>query len=160
MTKFDVIDRDIVDLLQEDGRLSNLQIASRVGVSETTVRRRLAKMVTDDSIRVVAVANPFKLGINVIAIIGLQVEKSRLREIEGALTTLPEVRFLGLTLGGYDMILEAWFTTHEGLLEFVSDTLGNIPGIQRSESFQIVRLSKYCYDWGRDSSARLAFVRG
>ncbi len=159
MTNFDATDRAIVDILQNDGRLSYTKIAEQIGVSETTVRRRLAKMEEEDSVRVVAVANPFKLGISVIAIIGLQVDKSRLKEIEQVLVNVPEVRFLGITLGGFDIIFEAWFRSNEELLEFMADTLGRISGIQRSESYQIVRLSKYCYDWGTQPSARLAFFR-
>jgi Lrp/AsnC family transcriptional regulator for asnA, asnC and gidA len=155
MTNLDEIDLKIVELLQEEGRLSHSEIARRIGVSEATVRRRLAWLEQEDIIRIVAVANPFKLGFQIIAIIGLHVERSRLREIERALITYPEVRFLGVTIGGYDMIFEAWFHTNEELLEFLSDTLGKLEGIQRSESYQILRLSKYTYDWGREPSGRL-----
>lgn len=157
MTNFDEIDDQIVELLQEDGRLSNSEIAKRIGTSEATIRRRLARLEKEDFIRIVAVANPFKLGFQIIAIVGLHVDRSRLREIEKTLTTFQEVRFLGVTIGGYDMIFEAWFRSNEEMLEFLSDTLGRIEGIQRSESFQILRLSKYTYDWGEEPSARLVF---
>jgi Lrp/AsnC family transcriptional regulator, regulator for asnA, asnC and gidA len=159
MTILDEIDQMIVDILQEDGRAAHSQIAKRIGISEATVRRRLARLEKEDCIRVVAVANPFKLGFNIIAIIGLLVERSRLRDIERVLTSYPEVRFLGVTIGGYDLIFEGWFRSNEELLEFLSETLGHIDGVQRSESFQILRLSKYTYDWGREPSAQFAIQK-
>jgi Lrp/AsnC family transcriptional regulator for asnA, asnC and gidA len=91
-----------------------------------------------------------------MAIIGIQVEKSRLREVELALTDMKEVRFLGITLGSYDMLLEAWFQSNDELLHFVTVTLAEVEGIRRTESFQIMRLSKYTYDWGTPIAARQA----
>lgn len=158
MTNIDDMDREIVRLLQEDGRISNIDIAKQVGVSEATVRRRIAKLEEDDMIRVVAVTNPFKVGSGIMALMGLQVENSRLREVERALIKLPETRFVGVMLGGYDIIIEVWFQTNEDLFEFMADTIGSIKGIQRSETFQIMRLSKYSYKWKGEPSSRLEFV--
>jgi Lrp/AsnC family transcriptional regulator for asnA, asnC and gidA len=157
MTNLDELDQDIVKLLQEDGRLSNTDIAKRVGVSEATVRRRIAKLEKDDMVRVVAITNPFKVGSGIMAFMGLQVENSCLRQVERALVDLPETRFVGVMLGGYDIIIEVWFETNEDLFEFMADTIGSIDGIQRSETFQIMRLSKYCYKWKGEPAARLEF---
>jgi Lrp/AsnC family transcriptional regulator for asnA, asnC and gidA len=154
MTKIDRIDQQIVELLQEDGYLNNVAIADRLGVSEATVRRRRARLHENDVVRVVAVANPFKLGFEVMAIIGVQTTKNGLSHVEQALTEMSEVRFLGVTLGTYDLILEAWFKSNDELLEFVTETLAGIDGITRTESFQIMRLSKYTYDWGKPGAAK------
>jgi Lrp/AsnC family transcriptional regulator for asnA, asnC and gidA len=103
----------------------------------------------DDVIRVVAVANPFKLGFNIMAIIAIETRKNMLASVERTLQEMPQVRFLGVTLGAYDLMLEAWFTSNDELLRFVTVDLAGIEGITRTESFQIMRLSKYTYDWGR-----------
>ena len=138
--------------------MTNTDIAKRIGVSDATIRRRLARLEEESFLRIVAVANPFKLGFNIITIIGIRVDAGRLREVEEALVAIPQVRFVGVTLGAYDLMLEAWFRTNEEMLEFLTETLGQLVGIQRSESFQIIRLSKYSYDWGQQPSARLAPV--
>ena len=156
MTKIDRLDQKIIELLQEDGSLTNTAISSALHISEATVRRRIAILQQEDVFRIVAVVNPFKLGFNVMAIIGIQVEKSRLREVEQALVNMREVRFLGITLGAYDMLLEAWFQSNDELLHFVTMTLAEVEGIQRTESFQVMRLSKYTYDWGTPLAARQA----
>jgi Lrp/AsnC family transcriptional regulator for asnA, asnC and gidA len=156
MTKIDITDKKIIELLQEDGALTNTAISSALNISEATVRRRRAILQQEDVFRVVAVVNPFKLNFNVMAIIGVQVEKSRLREVELALVNMRQVRFLGITLGSYDMLLEAWFQSNDELLHFVTVTLAEVEGIQRTESFQVMRLSKYTYDWGTPTAARQA----
>jgi Lrp/AsnC family transcriptional regulator for asnA, asnC and gidA len=156
MTKLDTIDNKIVAFLQDDGTLTNAEIALRLGTSEATIRRRRSRLQDDDIIRIVAVADPFKLGFEVIAIIGVQTQSGHLGQVEQALTEMPEVRFLGVTLGTYDLILEAWFRSNDELLHFITVTLAELEGIQRSESFQIMRLSKYTYDWGQHAAARQA----
>jgi Lrp/AsnC family transcriptional regulator for asnA, asnC and gidA len=156
MTKIDIIDQKIIAFLQDDGTLTNAEIAEQIDTSEATVRRRRARLQAEDVIRVVAVADPFKLSFNIMSIIGIQVQSGHITQVERALKDLPEVRFLGVTLGAYDLMLEAWFKTNEELLQFITVTLAAIEGIQRTESFQILRLSKYTYDWGQPAAARQA----
>lgn len=150
MTKIDYLDMQLVSILQEDARLTNADLAGQVGVSEATVRRRIDKLIERDVIRIRAVADPFKLGYAVIVIIGLWVEKSHLRQAEEYVCALPEARFVGVTMGSYDLMLEAWFRSREEMVHFMTDTLAAVPGIGRSDSFQVIRLSKYTYDWGRE----------
>jgi Lrp/AsnC family transcriptional regulator, regulator for asnA, asnC and gidA len=150
--RFDRIHRAIVELLQENGNLSNVEIARRLSISEDTVRRRRTYLHEDDVIRVVAVANPFKPGYRIMAFIGVQTQKTLLSSVEQTLQEMPEVRFLGVTLGTYDLMLEAWFKSNDELLRFVTVDLATIQGITRTESFQIMRLSKYTYDWGQPTA--------
>jgi Lrp/AsnC family transcriptional regulator for asnA, asnC and gidA len=154
MNELDSLDRDILALLQEDARLPNRAIAVRVGSSEPTVRRRIDRMIEDGLIKIVAVASPFALGHTVMAILGLQIDRSYQSQIEEALCAIPEVRFVGLTLGSYDMIVEVWLPSTNALLEFLTDTISAVPGIQRAEAWQVLKLSKYSYDWGAQPSAR------
>ena len=60
---------------------------------------------------------------------------------------MPEVRFAGVTLGSYDVVVEAWFHGNEELLAFLHTRLSKIAGIQRIESLQVVKVVKYLYDW-------------
>jgi Lrp/AsnC family transcriptional regulator for asnA, asnC and gidA len=149
MTKIDSLDMKFVEILQENARLTNSDLARQVGVSEATVRRRINKLLENEVIQIRAVADPFKLGYAVIVIVGLWVEKTHLREAEKHVCALPEARFVGVTMGSYDLILEAWFRSREELVCFMTETLAAVPGIGRSDSFQVIRLSKYTYDWGR-----------
>lgn len=149
VTKIDSLDKRIVEILQENARLTNAELAGRLGVSEATVRRRIDKLLEKEVIQIRAVADPFKLGYAVIVIIGLWVEKAHLQAAEEYVCALPEARFVGVTMGSYDLMIEAWFRSREEMVHFMTQTLACVPGIGRSDSFQVIRLSKYTYDWGR-----------
>lgn len=151
MTQIDQLDKELVEILQENARVTNAELAGQLGVSEATVRRRIEKLLARDVMRIRAVADPFKLGYAVIVIIGLWVEKPYLRQAEEHVCSLPEARFVGVTMGAYDLMLEAWFRTRDEMVRFMTDTLASVPGIGRSESFEVIRLSKYTYDWGKHS---------
>lgn len=153
--ELDDLDRALVALLQEDARLTNRALAARVGSSEATVRRRVDRLLDAGLIRVVAVASPFALGYRMVAIVGAQIDRARQREIERALQAMPEVRFVGLTLGSYDLIMELWLPGPEALLDFLTERLSPLPGLQRVEAWQVLKLSKYSYDWGEQPSAAL-----
>lgn len=151
--RLDALDHKIIAILQENGRLTNAEAAAQVGSSEPTVRRRIDRLLQHQVIKIVAVAPPFSLGYHVVAILGLQIDHSRLTEIQEALLAMPEIRFAGVTLGSYDVVTEAWFQNNADLLSFLHERLSKIAGIQRIESLQVVKMIKYAYDWGVQSPA-------
>jgi len=149
----DPLDHKIIAVLQENARLTNAEVAGRVGSSEPTVRRRVDRLLEHQVIKIVAVAPPFPLGYHVVAILGIQIDHSHLDEIQEALLLMPEIRFAGVTLGSYDVVTEVWFHSNRELLAFLHGRLSKIPGIQRIESLQVVKMIKYAYDWGVQPSA-------
>jgi Lrp/AsnC family transcriptional regulator for asnA, asnC and gidA len=146
--RLDDLDRKIIAILQENARITNAEIARMVGSSEPTVRRRVEKLLDNQVIKLVAVAAPFPLGYDVIAILNIQIDHSQLDKIEEALLALPEIRFASVTFGSYDIVVEAWFANNGELLAFLHDKLGKIEGIQRIDSLQVAKMIKYTYDWG------------
>ena len=74
VTAIDETDREILRVLQVDGRTSNTEIARRLGVTETTVRKRLAALLEGDLVQIVAVPTPRLAGLTVSAIIGISVQ--------------------------------------------------------------------------------------
>jgi len=146
VTKFDAIDEDIVRLLQRDGTMSNLEIAKKLKTSEATIRRRRLRLERENVIRIVGSANPLALGYSTVAIIGVQTENAKIAAVEKALKQLPEVHFLGLSTGIYDLMMEVWLRTNEDVVRFKMVELAKIDGIVRLDIFQFVKLSKY-YAW-------------
>ena len=148
----DDLDRAILRMLQEDARRTNRAIALEVGSSEPTVRRRVERMLETGLVKIVAVVSPFALGYGVVAILGIQIDRAYQAQIEQALDAMSEVRFVGLTLGSYDAILEVWLPRSDLLLDFLANRLSPIVGIMRVETWQVLKLSKYSYDWGTQPS--------
>jgi Lrp/AsnC family transcriptional regulator for asnA, asnC and gidA len=87
MSHIDEVDRKIVDLLIEDGRMPCAEIARRVGsVSERVVRYRLDRLVAAGIIHIGAIPNPKPLGYNVVADVFLQVDAASVLEVARRLT--------------------------------------------------------------------------
>jgi len=145
--RLDEVDGHIVEAFRGNGRLSNAQVARAVGVSEATVRRRVHRLVDRRILKFAALTDPRRLGLAVEALIGLNVEPGSLDEVGRELATMDQVRFLGLAMGALDILVVARFPSLDAWLSFRSTELGRIKGIQRIETFQIVKVLKRTYDW-------------
>ena len=143
----DEIDRRIVKILQVDGRRPNTEIAKELGVSETTVRKRITHLVSRELINIVAVPTPRAVGMNLSAIIGVSVARPQLNEVSQNLKRQPEVRYVGVSTGRYDIIVEAFFLDQRHFLDFISNKLGHMQGITDLEASMILEVVKFSYEW-------------
>lgn len=150
----DNVDKEIVRILQVDGRTNNSEIARRLGVTETTVRKRLSALIEGHYIEVVAVPSPFLVGLNISAIIGIKTMPTHVREIGVAVADKPEVRYCGIATGRSNLIVEAFFSDHDHLLAFVADFLGKIEGVVQVETSLILRIEKYSSDWTIEGTSK------
>src|SRR5690625_5278664 len=91
----DSLDREILRILQRDGRTSNSEIARQLGKTETTIRKRIAAMHENEFFEIVAVPTPRIAGQNISAIIGLSVQLQYLRQVAAALSERREIRYCG-----------------------------------------------------------------
>ncbi len=146
----DDLDRRLITLLRRDGRATNVELARSLNVTETTVRKRIAALLRNELIEIVAVPTPKLAGFKITAIMGLSVELSRLREVSDTLVHFPEVRYCGLSTGRFDVMIEAFFSSHEHLLEFSSTRVGVIEGVTKVETFLILDITKFSYEWELD----------
>ncbi|SFK98466.1 Lrp/AsnC family transcriptional regulator, regulator for asnA, asnC and gidA [Geodermatophilus ruber] len=145
--ELDALDRRIIRILQKTGRMSNTRIAQELSVTETTVRKRIAQLMDDDMINIVAVPTPKAVGGNVSAIIGLSVDLRTIRSVSEQVRNCAEVRYVGLSAGRYDIMLEAFFRDQEHVLEFVTEQLGAMQGITHIETSLILKIAKFSYEW-------------
>ena len=143
----DDVDRAIIRQLQRDGRASNTEIGRELGLTETTIRKRVARLVNEGLISIVAVPTPQAVGMMTSAIIGISVQLQHLHRVSDGLVAMPEVRYVGASTGRYDLIIEAFFSDHEHLLEFVSKHLGSMPGVTAVETSLILKVTKFSYEW-------------
>lgn len=146
-TPLDETDRAIVRFLQRDGRASNTEIGRELGLTETTIRKRVARLVGESLISIVAVPTPQAVGMTTSAIIGISVQLQHLHAVSDQLCARPEVRYVGASTGRYDLIIEAFFSDQEHLLEFVSTQLGGMSGITAVETSLILKVTKFSYEW-------------
>lgn len=134
----DAIDRDIIALLQLNGRMSYAEMAARLSITEATARRRTLRLLQSRYVRVVAVGNPFLLGFQEVVLMWFKVELAQVSAVTAALRRLPVVRYLSRTAGAVDILAEAIFRNRSELFAFLDDTLAGIAGIREvSISFEL-----------------------
>src|SRR6185503_11069397 len=107
------LDKRIIEHLQEDGRRPFTQIASALGVSEAAVRARTNRLVDRGILQIVGVADPDKLGFQQ-ALIGIRCEPGKLLEVAEALASMPEVDYVVVTAGRFDVLIETVAEDNEG----------------------------------------------
>lgn len=141
----DDIDRQIITALKKDGRTPFAQIAEQMDVSPGTVRQRYYQLVEDGVLQVVPVTNPTLLGYSVMALIGVRVDGSRLREIGQRIAAFEEVIYLVLTTGTYDILAEIICRDNAHFLEFLTQRLRAVEGVRNTETFTYLEIIKESY---------------
>jgi len=131
----DELDRSLVEALQIDGRTSHAKMARDLGVSEGTVRRRLASLLSSRIIRVVALVEPEQLGYHMSAFIGLQVSPPRVEAVASELAGLSETDHVSITTGSYDIFMWVNVANSQALATFLHKKVGIIEGIRQTETF-------------------------
>jgi Lrp/AsnC family transcriptional regulator for asnA, asnC and gidA len=143
----DATDRQIITLLQADGRMSNVDVARVIGIAEATVRKRIERLLGDGVIRVLAIPALDKLGLDVETVIMLKVDLGQANRIAEQLTIMKEVRSVRYTTGEYDIILEAVFPSDDDLLQFLTARLAKIEGIRATATSHVLKNLKQSHEW-------------
>jgi Lrp/AsnC family transcriptional regulator, regulator for asnA, asnC and gidA len=145
--RLDSLDQEIIRILQKNGRTPNTDVARQLDVTETTIRNRVARLLDEGFIEIVAVPTPMAIGLSLSAIIGISTRLGEVRAVADQLVKCPEVRYVGLSTGRYDIMIEAFFNGHEHLLEFVSEGIGSLDGVEDAETSIILKVPKFSYEW-------------
>jgi Lrp/AsnC family transcriptional regulator for asnA, asnC and gidA len=143
----DQIDRKILETLQKDGRTPFTQIAKEAGVSESTIRSRYNSLVEKGIVNTVSIVDPFSLGFEAPAIIGINTEPAMADEVGKILCSYPEVSYQVMTLGSFDLIIEVFCKDIPHLTKFITSDLQNIPGIRDTETLTIAKIYKLSWYW-------------
>ena len=146
-TLLDGPNRAIIEALQRDGRQPYGAIAEAVGLSEAAVRRRVQRLRESGIMQIVAVTDPLQLGFTRQAMIGVSVEGD-VRRVAEKLSSLPEVDYVVMCAGSFDLLIEIVCEDDERLLEVLNDSVRCIPGVRATETFLYLKLAKQTYTWG------------
>ncbi|MFM7271312.1 MAG: Lrp/AsnC family transcriptional regulator [Actinomycetes bacterium] len=143
----DEIDKAIIEELQADGRMPYTRLGTAVGLSEAAVRQRVQRLTDSGVVQIVAVTDPLTLGFRRMAMIGLKVEGD-LRVAARDIAALPEVSYVVIVSGSFDLLMEIVCEDDEHLLAILNDKVRAIPGIRSTETFTYLRLDKQTFAWG------------
>ncbi len=143
----DDIDREIISLLQLDGRRAYGAIAQEVGLSEAGVRRRVQRLRDQGVMQIVAITDPLQLGFGREALVGIRVHGD-VRRVADQVAAIEEANYVVMTAGSFDIIAEVIAVDDDALVHLLNDAIRSIPGVTEVETFVYLKLSKQTYTWG------------
>jgi Lrp/AsnC family transcriptional regulator, regulator for asnA, asnC and gidA len=149
----DELGQNIIRELQEDARQSFREIGRKLDVSEGTVRNRVKSLINGDTMKISAIPNPEKLGLNFICIVCIEVKVGTAEKVEQLLIKSPNVYYLCGCTGSYDIIGIFMFHAPHDFDEFVKDTIANIPEITRTSTFVVMHVSRSPWEHNLDVTA-------
>lgn len=146
--RIDPIDREIVSLLQEDGRMSCADIARRMGsVTERVVRGRIRRLTDEGIIRVSAIVNPERIGHSVVADVWIDVDADQIMEVGQRLTQLEQVSYVACSTGDQNISMQANAGSLAELYRLVADVIGKIRGVKHTTIRIIPIILKDINEW-------------
>jgi Lrp/AsnC family transcriptional regulator, regulator for asnA, asnC and gidA len=143
----DATSKAIIEQLQEDGRRSYAAIAKAVGLSEAAVRQRVTRLLDTGVMQIVAVTDPLQVGFRRQAMVGIRTEGD-VAAIADRLSALPEIDYVVLTAGSFDLLVEVVCEDDDHLLAVLNDEIRGITGVRSTETFVYLKLAKQTYTWG------------
>ena len=142
----DKTDIAIIGHLQMDGRRAYTAIAKDLGISEASVRQRVARLLRTNVIQIVAVSSPLDLGL-IWAQVHLRVEGERLEAVAAEVAELPQVDYVSICAGSFDIIVGIVAHDREELMDVIVDHVRTIPGIVQAEFLLHLKVLKDNYEW-------------
>jgi len=118
-------------------------MAQKLNVSIGTIRTRFNKLVHEGVINVIGRVNPEKVGFNSYAHIAVYVRPATLKDaIAQQIALLPEVSFLALTSGGYDLEVDVMCRDNDHLIKFIN-TISAYEGVFQTKTTIYFKVYKY-----------------
>ena len=116
----DHLDIEIMELLQQDGRVPYSSISRELKVSEATVRYRIKRLIEEKIVSITAYINYEKLKFSSIACIELEVDSPFFKETIFTLTEIEKVTFLAVVTGRSNITLEYLYEDNDDLIQFLN----------------------------------------
>lgn len=139
----DDLDFDIVSCLQQDGRISFTVMADQLNVSVGTIRTRMNKLLEDGTINIIGRVDPDKVGFRSYAHIAVFVRPATLKEkIAQKIAKLPEVSFLAMTSGDYDLEVDVMCRDNDHLVNFIN-RISTYEGVYQTKTTIYFKVYKY-----------------
>ena len=133
--RIDGLDRKIIALLREDGRMPNTRIAARLGIAESTVRKRLKKLIGGGHVRVTALVNlEGAVNVDYVGDVALRIAPRRAEHVIEELRGVEEVFYIVRTMGAFDLWVSFIVDRTENLNRLLCERIARIDGVSEMRS--------------------------
>ena len=146
LADLDRIDRKILAALQQDGRVSNADLAKRVNLSPTPTLERVKRLERDGFIeRYAALLNPEKMQAGMIAFVQVVLDRTTedvLSHFAAEVRKVPEIVECHMIAGGFDYLLKIRVEDMSGYRRFMGSDLARLPGIRATHTYTVMEKVK------------------
>ena len=138
----DRIDRRILDVLQRDGRISNLKLAEQVALSPTAVLARVQRLTREGFILgYEARLNPLKLGAGMLVFVEVLLDRTSpnvFEQFKAAVQVRPEILECHMVAGGFDYLLKTRSADMGHYRDFAGQVLWQLPGVRETRTYAVM----------------------
>lgn len=142
MTEIDRIDRRILNELQVDGRMTNAELAERIGLAPTSTSERLKRLQKSGFITgFTARLDPHMVGLGLLVFVEVSLDKTTpdvFEKFSKAVRQSREVLECHMVAGGFDYLVKARVTDMSHYRSFLGDVLLNLPGVSETRTYPVM----------------------
>ena len=146
-TDLDRIDRKILAILQDDGRIANLKLAESVALSPTAVLARVQRLTRGGYILgYEARLNPLKLGAGMLVFVEVLLDRTTpnvFDQFKAAVQVRPEIMECHMVAGGFDYLLKTRTADMNAYREFAGAVLWQLPGVRETRTYAVMEEVKH-----------------
>ena len=142
MQQIDRIDRRILDVLQRDGRITNLELSDRIGLSPTATSERMRRLLKEGFVTGFgARLDPQRLGFGLLVFVEVLLDKTTpdiFTRFAEAVNRAPEVLECHMVAGGFDYLLKIRCADMEAYRQFAGTALWQLPGVRETRTYAVM----------------------
>ena len=142
LADIDRIDLKILNVLQQDGRISNLKLAEAVALSPTAVLARVQRLTRDGYILgYEARLNPLKLGAGMLVFVEVLLDRTTANVFEAfkaAVQVQPQIMECHMVAGGFDYLLKTRMADMQAYRDFAGTVLWQLPGVRETRTYAVM----------------------
>jgi len=142
----DDIDSQIIKILNSNGRTPNTEIANKLKLSETAIRKRIKKLLDDEVIQIVAVVNQEKMGYVFRGNICIKTDIKKIDDVKNELNKIDQIWYIALLTGAFDFDIEFSAKSQEELRMLI-DRINKIEGVIKTDVSIRLQLLRNRNDW-------------
>jgi len=138
----DLTDLALIKELEVNPRITNLELAGRIGLSRTATRKRLNRLLDEGIVAIVSVPDFFALGYGATAGLLLKVHPSSIRSVADQLASDRRILHVAICAGRYDIMAWGVFADSTEMSRFIRKDLDDMPAVITRETVTILRAAK------------------
>jgi Lrp/AsnC family transcriptional regulator, regulator for asnA, asnC and gidA len=149
MSDSDEIDRKIVEVLMDDGRMAAAEIARRIGggISERIVRYRINRLIEDKVLQIRPIVNPQAFGLTTRADVVMEVESDAIMEVARKAMAYEQVTYTACSIGEKDVSIQVVGKDTAEIYRFVTEVIGKMAGVRKTTTSIVPIVLKDVYQW-------------